>query len=253
MIKYLNGDALPPIYYPDEVNGVSMDLSNSKLSRAFSKLMRVLPLLCMAAAIIWFFTAGRDLSVEDILSYTPKEPILAALFIWLAFAIKSLSVMFPVLLLFAVTGRLFPFPAALLINTVGIAVTLSLPYFIGRFSGGDMTERLMVKYPKLSELRELRSRNGFFFSFLVRAVGVLPCDVVSLYMGNTRLPYVQYITGGVLGFMPDLICATIVGMKITDASSPWFWGTIGVNLLICGLSCLLYRQYSRKASGTQKM
>lgn len=253
MIKYLSRDVPAPIYYSDGVNGVLMDLSDSKLSRAFSKLMRVLPLLCMAAAIIWFFTAGKDLSVEDILSYTPKEPVLAALFIWLAFALKSLSVMFPVLLLFAVTGRMFPFPAALLINIVGIAVTLSLPYFIGRFSGEDMTKRLMVKYPKLAELRTLRSRNGFFFSFLARAVGILPCDVVSLYMGNTRLPYIQYITGGVLGFMPDLICATIVGMKITDSSSPWFWGTIGVNAFICALSCLLYRQYSKKASGSQNM
>lgn len=223
-------------------------MSHSKESFFFyvSRFMRLLPFLCMAAAVLWFLCCGRELSLEDILSYTPANPLAAALFIWLAFAVKSLSLLFPVLLLFAVSGRLFPLPWALLINTVGIALTLSIPYFIGRCSGADLTDRLIKKHPKLQEFRAMRRRNNLFFAFFVRVMGILPCDVVSLYLGNIRLPYAQYIAGGILGFMPDLICATILGMKISDVSSPWFWVTAAINVLICASSIPVYRLFRRK-------
>ena len=82
---------------------------------------------------------------------------------------------------------------------------------------------------------------------MLRAMGILPCDVVSLYSGNTRAPYLQYIAGGVLGFMPDLICATIVGKKISEPGSPWFYVTIIINILICALSVYLYGRHHKKA------
>lgn len=228
-----------------------MSRSKDSFLGHLSRLARVLPLLCIAAALLWFLSYGRGLTLEDILSYTPSDPPLAVLFLWLAFAVKSLSLLFPVLLLFAVSGRLFPLPIALLINIVGITLTLSLPYLIGRCSGSDLTVQLIKKHPKLQELRAMRLRNNFFFAFLVRVIGILPCDIVSLYLGNIRLPYFQYITGGILGFMPDLICATILGMKISDVGSPWFWLTAVVNLLICASSIPIYRLYRRRSAKTE--
>lgn len=224
-----------------------MNYSDNKLLRCLSKFLRVLPLLGMGTAAVFLFAKGRSISIEDILNYTPGEPLLAVLFLWLMFALKSLSIMLPTMVLFAVTGRLFPLPIALLVNAVGVSITMTLPYLIGRFSGGDLTEKLMVKYPKLAELRALRSQRGMFFAFIIRAVGILPCDVVSLYMGNTRLNYAEYLIGGLLGFVPDLLCATVVGMKISDTSSPWFWGSIGVNISACLIAMLVYRRFIKKA------
>ena len=153
---------------------------------------------------------------------------------------------FPVMLLFAVSGQLFPLPAALAVNTVGIAITLSVPYWIGRFSGRDLTERLLVKYPKLREVRAMRQRNNFFFSFLTRAIGLLSCDVLSLYFGNTRMPYLPYVTGAVLGFLPDVVCATILGDQIKNVGSPAFWITVAVNLSCCAAGLLAYLLYRRR-------
>lgn len=212
----------------------------------FLSFLRLLPLLLMGLAAAWMLLSGVEISIDGILSYTPADRVQAMLFIWLAFAVKSLSLMVPVLLLFAVSGVLFPLPVALLVNTVGITITLSLPYFVGRFSGPDLSEKLIAKRPRLEELRSLRKQNGFFLAFIIRAVGILPCDMVSLYMGNTRLPYAQYIAGGVLGFMPDLVCATVVGAEISDTSSPWFWLSIGLNIALCIAAFFYYRAYKRK-------
>ncbi len=207
---------------------------------------RILPLVCMAVAVSWVLLSGRSVTVDDILNYTPSQPLLAALFLWLAFALKSLSLVFPVVLLFAVSGQLFPLPVALAVNTVGIAITLTIPYLLGRASELNFTDKLIQRYPRLLELRRIRENNGFFLSFISRAIGILACDVVSMYFGSTRLPYPAYIAGAVLGFMPDLICATILGQQIEEFDSPGFWITLAVNILACVSSFFFYRWYKRK-------
>lgn len=207
---------------------------------------RILPLAGLAGAVGWLLLSGHSITIEDILDYTPSQPLRAALFLWLAFALKSLSMVFPVMLLFAVSGQLFPLPIALAVNTVGIAVTLTVPYLLGRASELSFTDRLLEKYPKLHELRRVRETSSFFLSFISRAVGILACDVVSLYFGSTRLDYPAYIAGAVLGFMPDLICATILGQQVERWDRPGFWITLAVNILACVSSVFLYRWYRRK-------
>lgn len=207
---------------------------------------RILPLIGMVTVGGLFLFSGRSLTVDDILNYTPSEPLLAALFLWMAFALKSLSLVFPILLLFAVSGQLFPLPVALLVNTIGVAISMTLPYLLGRASELDFTEKLLKKYPKLQDIRKLRENSSFFLSFLMRAIGVLPCDVVSMYFGSTKMDYLPYITGAVLGFMPDLICATILGNQIEEYDSPGFWITLAINIIACISAYFLYRWYKRK-------
>ena len=223
-----------------------MPQQESPLKRFGRLFLRALPLLGMAGALLWLWLSGDDLSVDTVLSYTPELPLLAALFLLLLYALKSLSLTLPILLLDTVCGVLFPLPVAILVATLGTAITLTIPYFIGRGAGPDMTEKLQQKHPRLRELREMRSRNELFLAFLIRIVGILPCDVVSLYLGNTRMPFPKYLLGGVLGFLPDVLTATVVGMKADDRSSPWFWGAIALNLLVAGGSTLFYALYRKR-------
>ncbi len=182
---------------------------------------RILPLLCMTGAVLWVLLSGRSFTMEDILNYTPSQPLLAVLFLWLAFALKSLSLVFPVLLLFAVTGQLFSLPVALAVNTVGIAITLTLPYLLGRAAELDFSDKLVKKYPKLQEVRKMRENSSFFLSFITRAIGVLACDVV-------------------------MITATILGQQVEDPGSPGFWLAIAANILAIVCSFILYHWYRKK-------
>jgi uncharacterized membrane protein YdjX (TVP38/TMEM64 family) len=67
-----------------------------------------------------------------------------------------------------------------------------------------------------------------------------------MYFGSTKMDYLPYITGAVLGFMPDLICATILGQQIEEYNSPGFWITLTINILCCIGGYLLYRWYKKK-------
>ena len=207
---------------------------------------RILPLIgiTVVGGVILF--SGRNITVEGILNYTPSEPLLAAVFLWIGFALKSLSIIFPAYALFAVSGQLFPLPVALAVNTVGIAITMTIPYLLGYASELDFSEKLLEKYPKLQNIRKLRENSSFFLSFLTRAIGILACDVVSMYFGATRMKYLPYITGAVLGFIPELVCATILGQQIEDYRSPGFWIVLVINIFACICAYLLYRWYKKK-------
>jgi uncharacterized membrane protein YdjX (TVP38/TMEM64 family) len=227
------------------------DMKKESLGKRLGRLfLRALPLMGLTAMALWLWLSGEKPSVDMIKqavqTYTDDKPLMVALFMLLLFALKSVSLMFPILVLMGACGALFPLPAAILIATLGTALTLTIPYLIGRGAGPDMTVKLQQKYERLRELRALRRRNEFFLAFLIRIIGILPCDVVSLYLGNTRMPYGKYVVGGVLGFLADILTATVVGMKAEDRSSPWFWGAIAVNLLVAAGSTLFYTYYRKR-------
>ena len=225
--------------------------NESVLKRIGRLFLRALPLLGLCGAAFWLWRSGDELSVDTVLSYTPTRPLLAALFLLLLYGLKSISLMLPILLLDTVCGILFPLPLAVPVAILGTALTLTIPYFIGRGAGPDMTEKLQQNNPRLRELREMRNENELFVAFLIRIIGILPCDVVSLYLGNTRMPFGKYLLGGVLGFLPDILTATVVGMKADDRSSPWFWAAIAVNLLVAGGATWFYTLYRKRRAAKQ--
>lgn len=70
-------------------------------------LLRTLPLiLCIAFVLIYLF-CGSDISAETILQYAPSNLLLAAIFLILLYGIKSLSIFFPVVILYIAGGFLF--------------------------------------------------------------------------------------------------------------------------------------------------
>lgn len=207
---------------------------------------RILPILLCVILVVGTM-AGKNLTLEDILSYTPKQPLLAAAVLLCLFGLKSLSVVFPIVVLFFAGGILFQTPIALLINTLGVSIAVTIPYLVGRWYGPTMSENIAVKYPKIRVFQRFREKHDFFFSFFLRALGVLPCDLVSAYMGAIGIPYPTYLAGCLLGFFPGLCTATVMGTAIKDPTSPAFYISllIGVSLSVgssIALACILRRE-----------
>ena len=75
------------------------------------------------------------------------------------YAVKSVSFIFPIAILQLAVGHLFSTGTALLVNFLGRAVTLALPYWMGRFSGSSM-----VEYWKRNPITYRLSTGGRFFA-----------------------------------------------------------------------------------------
>ena len=189
---------------------------------------------------------GQPLSVNTILRYTPENAILAAGILLLLFALKSLTVVFPLSILYLASGILFQPIVAVLINMTGLAITITIPYWLGRYSGKETIQEIRRKYPKASMVAKYQETNTFFACFITRIVGFLPGDIVSIYFGACDTTYGSYLVAGIAGSMLSIITTTLLGEKINDPFSAEFMIVLLCRILISAGAIIINYQLNRK-------
>ena len=213
-----------------------------------AKWTKYLPLILMAAFAAVFLLAARDVEAADILQWSPSNPFLAALFLIALYAAKSMSVFFPLVVLYLAGGLLFPLPVSLAVNLAGMAACVSVPYLVGRFSAAESVDRLREKYPKLEKLERVQQENHFLFALIARALGILPGDVVSLYFGSMRLPFLPYLAGSLVGLAPTMVAVCIMGDNVANPFSPAALIAIAIDGILVAASFLVCRRMIKKSA-----
>lgn len=214
-------------------------------------ILKSLPLIVCVIFITLFVISGKEITVQTVLNYTPKSTFAAAMVILLLYALKSVSFVFPIAVLQIATGHLFQTPLALFINFLGRAITLTIPYWVGRFSGSGMIDSLLKKYPKLKQACSKQGENPLFISFLLRTFCFLPGDAVSLYLGAIKIPFFCYLAGGIMGTTLGVVLSTVLGSSIKEPGSPAFWISGLLMALLAVISFVLYMRNSRKEQTKQ--
>lgn len=226
-----------------------MILLEKKTKRKIWGIVKFLPfILCIVFMCLYLFS-GEEITVQKLLNFAPENPVFAAIFMMLLYVFKSLTIFFPIIILNILGGFLFEPIHALIVNAVGVILGLTVPYWIGRLSGTDFTAKIRAKYPKIAEFIYIEGDNRFFASFFLRIISCLPGDVVSMYFGANKMPYMPYICGSFIGSFPGTVAATLLGMSITDTSSPMFWFSIGLTVglsLISIIAYFLWRKFKKK-------
>ncbi len=218
---------------------------NTKKRSVRSLVKIIIPGLCVVGMIL-YLVLSPDTSVEEILDFTPDNlPAAAGVFL-LLYALKSVTLVFPVAALEIASGHLFPVWAALLVNLAGICIDLTIPYWIGHFSGMEAIQKLMGKYPKFEAILDRQKQNSLFLCFFLRIIGGLPADVVTMYFGATGTGFWKNLIGGAVGLLPKLVLYTVWGGSIQEPGSPAFWFSLCLILLISAGSVLGYYLYRRK-------
>lgn len=211
------------------------------------KLMQAAPLIMIIVCVFIYFKFFKGVTIQHILEFTPDNLWLAALVMVGLFGMKSLSMFFPMLILIAATGSIFPnYFAALLVNCVGVLVMLTLPYLIGRFAEREFVERIISKQKNADKLREFKSDNEFFIAYFMRVINILPCDVVSLFLGSADFSPSKYLAGSFLGIFPGLVTTTLMGANVEHPTSPGFWIAAVVEVVFAVGSAVVYYFYKKR-------
>lgn len=218
-----------------------------KRKKGLTKYVKYIVIAVCALLLVCCFAANHEFSAETILALTPKSPVRAAVALLLLYAVKSATIVFPLILLQIAVGHLFSKWVALGINFTGILIILTIPYWIGRAAGINMIQKLIQNYPKVGKLIGRQQNSSFFLCFFLRVISCLPGDVVTMYFGATKTPFWQNLLGGTLGILPGMILATMMGNNIRDPKSPAFWLSLILMAALSVSSFLLYYLYRRKS------
>lgn len=210
-------------------------------------------ILNIFAVCFWLFLiivclVYRDrITVDSIVSFTPQNTVAAILVMLLLFAVKSVSIFIYCGLLYGASGILFPLPLAILVNIAGSLIMAAIPFFIGKKAGSGLVTQLTQKHPKLKFLKDVPNQNEFFMSFFVRIIGILPSDVIGMYLGATEIRFSKYILGTILGMIPQTVTFCIMGSKINDVTSPEFMISLIFELSLMIVSTTAYYLWMKKA------
>lgn len=218
----------------------------------YSSLIKYLPLVLCFILIVCYIGFSESITVQTILDYTPDNLLAAACILLLFYAVKSITIVFPIIILEVAVGHLFAPIPAIIINTLGILIGYIISYWIGHFSGSSAVSKLLKKYPAFEIFVQKQNNNSSFMCFFLRTLFILPGDAVSMYLGAVKTPFGRYLLASILGSLPSTILATLFGANISEPSSPMFWISIVLMTLFSGCSLLVYYQYRRKITTMQQ-
>ncbi|MBU3209857.1 VTT domain-containing protein [Clostridium algidicarnis] len=202
--------------------------------------LRYLPLIFMGIFFVYFAFNFRELSVSDILNYTPSNYFLAGAIMVSFFAIKSISVVIPLTLLYISSSIIFSWYWAIIVNLIGLFVSMTIPYYIGKFSGKDVVDKLMSKYPKINKVNDIKAKNQWVFVFIVKILGFIPNDVSSIVLGSLNTDYKAFIISSVLAKTPMMLAKTLIGANINQPGSKGFKVAILISILVFIFTVVIY-------------
>lgn len=179
--------------------------------------MLVMLVLCVA------FLSKNHISVktaDQLTQYLTGGELTVALILIGFSVVKSFALVFPPAVLFVLSGLVFDsFWKAVLVNAAATALSLILPYFLGRFTGKDMVDFLKGRFKAIRKLDDFAGENDFAVVLVFKAGGFLPSDLSSLLFGAMNIPFRSYFFASNLGMLVLNVLWTLVGFK-GDLSNP---------------------------------
>ncbi len=190
------------------------------------KALQIFSFLFMAAMLTAciVFMAKNHISVktaDQLTKYLSGGAFTVALILIGFSIVKSFALVFPPAILFVLSGMVFEnFRIAVAVNCIATALSLILPYFLGRFTGKSMIEALTERFKAIKKIDDFADANSFALVFIFKAGGFMPSDLSSLIFGAMNIPFGKYFAAANLGMLILNVLWTLLGSK-GDVTNPF--------------------------------
>ncbi len=137
--------------------------------------------------------------------------------------VKSFALVFPPAVVFSVCAYIMPnFWVALIVNIISVFLSLSTPYFLGKFTGAGMVETLKGKFKVIKKIDDFAGANEIEMTFAIKLSGIMPGDLSSLLFGAMGISFKNYTIGANLGNLPLVVVYTFFGITLKNmGEKPW--------------------------------
>lgn len=200
----------------------------------------VIALPIIIVLFYWLTKLFTGLTPDDIFQFAGGNPVVEVLLVLLVYAVKSVLFFIPVAFLYILTGNLFPPVYSVLINILGLSVTMSLTFFLGKRLGKAYVKKMIRKSPKVQRFMEDSEKNRVTL-FVLRASNVFPVELISLVCGCTGYKYWSFLGLSLLAMVPSLIPFTLMGDSLKDPLSAGFLIPFGIVILMMAGSLVVYK------------
>lgn len=166
------------------------------------------------------------------------------------YALKSVVFVVPAMMIYVSVGISFDTPVALILNLIGLALEVTITYFLGKFLGGEYVEKLLQKNKSGKKLLNMKTKTKNSFLFVARVVPAFPIDFTSLFLGSSNFKFIPYLLISLLGIYPRVLLFTIIG----DSIYKYIPKELIIKLIIVAIPAaiigfLIYRAVKKRKAG----
>lgn len=203
---------------------MSKEKDYGKLVKVIQIITGVL-LLALMAVGIWLINKYniKVSNIKNLSAMITGGTLTVALILTGVSVVKSFVLVFPPAVLFSICGYMLPnFFIGLAVNIVSVFLSLSIPYFLGRFTGAGMVDTLKGKFKAVRKIDDFAGANEIKLTAVIKFSGVMPGDISSLLFGAMGVSYKNYMIGANLGNLPLVIVYTLFGTLLKNVGEqPW--------------------------------
>lgn len=229
-----------------------------KNSEKLVKALQIASIVFIVAMVVVgvFLMKKYDISVKNAAAFKEMlqgNVLKVALIIIVINFIKAFALVITPSLVFVICGLVFDnIWVAILVSMICIATSIPVPYFLGKFTGSGMADKLKNKYPKIKKIDEFADDNAFMVVFLVKSTGLIPSDVSSMLFGAMGIDFKKFFLATNLGEIPLIVLWCLLGNKGNFSDPKTFIYVIPV-IVFALLASLFMKKWTDKKSKEKEL
>lgn len=138
------------------------------------------------------------------------------------FAFKAFIPLYPLSLVCAATGAVFPVYFAVPINIVGMTLHYTLKYVFGKRLGPGGVNIILQRSETIRMIMKTDDAGNPWLLVILRLIPFFPVNPVSQLYGSLGFKYWKFLLLSLLGYSPLLLSYTIVGRNVYNPLSAGF-------------------------------
>ncbi len=165
------------------------------------------------------------------------------------FSFKAFIPIYPISIVCAATGVVFPFYIAIPVNILGMALHYTLKYIWGKRIGPGGVNLILKRNEALRIIMKQDGGGNPWLLVFFRLLPVIPVNPVSQLYGSMGLNYWKFLGLSLLGNLPLLTSYTIVGRHVYNPFSAGFLVPLIIISAFSALVCYLagvFLYYTKK-------
>lgn len=219
------------------------------------KILNIIKIVVAAAIFVTAILNYKTLSNIDIrlLIASASSLLIAELLVLGVYVVKAVLLVLPASLIYISVGVAMDWKRAVALNLIGIAVEVTVTYFLGKFLGKSAVEKKLNGTKMGDKLLNMQDKNKNLAIFTIRLLPAFPIDFSSLFMGAFDFKFLPYLLFSVLGIAPRVVAFTILGDKIYDLIPMKYIVLVAIAAIpIAAIVILIKKKLPKKEHSTQQ-
>ncbi|MBY6795155.1 TVP38/TMEM64 family protein [Clostridium botulinum] len=201
-------------------------------------------LVILLAFLIYFLRntiLAKDVSAVSIKEYINSYGAIAPIIYIILFTLVPLT-LFPDSILAIAGGMAFGMVEGSVYTIIGAVCGASLSFYIARFLGRTVVEKLIRGKGKWFE--DGVEKNGFLVVFILRLIPLVPFDIISYGTGLSKIKFKDFVLATIVGIIPGILVFINLGDKALNIKSKQFVISVVLLVLLCLASFIMKKKLS---------